>query len=54
METPHQIADESDETAEALARKLALTARVSRDRIADRLHDQGETTLARLYRSTIV
>lgn len=54
METPHQTADESDEAAEALARKLARTARVSRDRIADRLHGEGETTLAWLYRSTIV
>jgi hypothetical protein len=54
VETPHQTTDESDEAAEALVRNLALTARVSRDRIADRLHDEGETTVAWLYRSTIV
>lgn len=54
MATPHQTADESDDAAEALVRKLALTARISRDRIADRLQGEGEATVAWLYRSTIV
>ncbi|WP_157559889.1 hypothetical protein [Nocardioides sp. Soil777] len=54
METPHQTAAEPDEAGEALAREAALTARRSRNRIADRLQDEGEPTLAWLYRSTFV
>jgi len=54
VEAPHQTADESDKAAESLVREIALTARVSRDQIADRLQDEGETTVAWLYRSTIV
>lgn len=53
MDGPHAPTTVTDDALEALARQAALTARISRDRIAENLEENGDMTGAWLYRSTI-
>lgn len=52
MDLPQTPAGIADEAEEVFARQAVLAARVSRDRIAETLEQNGETVLAWLYRST--
>ena len=54
MATPVRSGDDAPDPGEELARRVALMARISRNKIAERLEAEGEMTLAWFYRSTIV